>query len=352
MAKSNHVLTRRHAFSTAEVFAWLLLLVVVWFAGKILLITFAGLLLAVFLNALAGTISRSTPLSYGWALALVVLFFVALAGIVAWLVGSLLVSQVSEFLQAVPRSLKQIRSNLEEYELGQWVLEQSPDLGKAIAQGSIPSRVTDLASAIIDFALAGLIMIFVGLYCAAEPEVYIEGLLRLVPLDKRGRAKEVLAALGYNLRWWLLAQIFAMVCVGLVTGIGMRIAGVPFALVLGLLAATLEIIPTVGPVLWLVPASLVAWTQGSSQVVNVVIIYTVTQMIESYILIPMVQRRAVRLPPTLSILAVVLLGLLAGVLGLLVAAPLALVVMVLVKMLYVQDRLGDRDVEVPGGPPR
>jgi predicted PurR-regulated permease PerM len=194
------------------------------------------------------------------------------------------------------------------------------------------------------------IMTFVGLYCAAEPEVYTEGLLRLVPIDRRPRAREVLAALGYNVRWWILGQIFAMICVGLITGIGLWIADAPLALSLALLAAILEIIPSVGPVLWVIPASLVALTGGTTQVVHVLIIYAVTHAVESYILIPLVQRRVVFLPPAVSILAVVLLGLLAGVLGLVVAAPLALVAMLLVKMLYVEDRLGDHSLRVPGEP--
>jgi predicted PurR-regulated permease PerM len=342
--------SRRRAFTTAQVFAGLLAVLVVWFAGKIFLIGFGGVLLAVFLSTLARWLSGLSSLSYGGALAVVVTVFVALAGAVFWLIGSTLANQANEFSQAVPRSLKQIRVYLEQYQFGQWILEQSPEWGRAIAQGNLPSRITDLASSIVDFLLTLVIMMFVGLYCAAEPQVYTDGLLHLVPLDKRQRAKEVLTALGYNLRWWMLGQIFAMICVGLITGVGLWIVDAPLALALGLLAAVLEIIPSVGPVLWLVPAVLVALTQGETQVIHVVIIYAVTHAIESHILIPLVQRRAVFLPPTLSVLAVVLLGLLAGVLGLVVAAPIALVAMLLVKMLYVEDRLGDHTVRVPGEP--
>jgi predicted PurR-regulated permease PerM len=347
-ATLRHHLARRRAFTTAQVFAGLLVLLVIWFAGKIFLITFGGVLLAVFLYSLAQWISRVTPLSYGWSLAVVVVVFVVSMGMVFGLIGSRLINQANEFVQAVPRSLKQIRDYMSEYQFGQWVLEHSPEWGKAIASGGIPSRITDFASAIVDFVLTMVIILFVGLYCAVEPDTYTNGLLRLVPIDRRSRAQEVLSALGYNLRWWILGQIFAMICVGLITGIGLWIAGAPLALSLALLAAILEIIPSVGPVLWVVPAALVALTGGTTQVIHVLIIYGVTHAIESYVLIPLVQRRVVSLPPALSILAVVLLGLLAGVLGLVVAAPLALVAMLLVKMLYVEDRLGDRTMRVPG----
>ncbi len=339
---------RQRLFTIAELFAALLLLLIVYFAGRIFLIAFGGLLVAVLLYTLGKWLSDYTPLSYGWALLIVVVLLVSLAGSIFGLVGSRLAIQANELTQAMPRALKQIQDYLTQYEWGHWILEQSPEWGKALAQGSVPSRITDLASSITENSVSLVIIVFIGLYGAAEPKLYYEGLLRLVPLDRRERAGEVFTTIAYNLRWWLIGQIFAMICVGLITGVGVWLVGAPLALTLGLLAAALEIIPNVGPVLWLVPAVLVSLTQGSQQVTNVVIIYAVTHMIESYVLIPLVQRRAVLLPPTLSILAVVLLGSLAGFLGLVVAAPIALIVMLLVKMLYVEDRLGDRDIFVPG----
>ena len=209
-----------------------------------------------------------------------------------------------------------------------------------------------MASALVEIVTSMLVMVFVGLYCAAEPSVYTSGLLRLVPLEKRPRAAEVLHTVEFNLRRWIVGQLFAMMCVGLITGIGLALVGAPMALTLGLLAAVLEIVPNVGPVLWLIPALLVALTQGTTSVIHVAIIYAVTHTVESHVLIPLVQRRTVWLPPALSVLAVLLLGFLSGFLGLLVAAPIALVAMLLVKMLYVEDRLGDHDIEVAGEPAR
>lgn len=332
----------------ADVFITLLLLLVVWFAGKILLIAFGGLLLAVLLSSLARWVADFLNIRYGIGLAIVVILGVALATVAFLSLSSRLVLQANEFTEAIPRSLRQIRDYLKEDQWGEWILEQSPEWGRAIAQGSFPSRIGDLASSLFDLFVSIVIMGFIGLYGAAEPNLYSEGLIRLVPIDRRNRAREVFHAVVLNLRWWLLGQLFAMVVVGLITGIGMHLAGVRLVLTLAVMAGVLEIIPTVGPVLWLLPASLIALTQGPSQVANVAMIYAVTHLIESYILIPLVQRRTVLLPPVLSILAVVLLGLLGGFLGLLVAAPISLVAMVLVKMLYVEDRLGDHDVQVPG----
>jgi predicted PurR-regulated permease PerM len=342
----------RGTVTIAELAGCLLALLVVWFAGRVFLIAFGGLLIAVFLYSLAKWLKQTTHLPYGVALAIVVVTILSFAGLVFWLVGSRLAHQASELTEAVPSALEQIQDFLSQYHWGEWIMKQSPDWGKAIAQGNLPSRITDLAGSMIEFMTALVIMAVVGLYCAAEPALYTGGLIRLVPLQRRDRAREVLTTLVYNIRWWIMGQLFAMVCVGLITGIGIWTVGAPLALALGVLAGMLEVIPNIGPVLWVVPAMLVALPQGTTQVIHVVIVYAVTHLLESHVLIPLVQRRSVLLPPMLSILAIMLLGLLGGVLGLLVAAPMALVAMLLVKMLYVEDRLGDRNVKVPGEPKR
>src|SRR5262245_20950078 len=99
----------RPAFTLAELFGGLLAGLVVWFAGRILLIAFAGFLLAVFLNSLAHWLSSVTFLRYGWSLAVVVLAIIGLAGVLFGSIGTRLVTQANEFSQVVPRSLRQVR---------------------------------------------------------------------------------------------------------------------------------------------------------------------------------------------------------------------------------------------------
>src|SRR5690606_38372142 len=132
----------------------------------------------------------------------------------------------------------------------------------------------------------------------------------------------------------------SLTCVGVLVGLGLWLADSRLALTLAVLAAIFAIVPNIGPILWLVPALLVAMTQGGWQVVNVFGVYVLAQAVESYALVPLIQQRTVQLPPAISILAVVLCGSLGGILGALVAAPSALVIMLLVKMLYVEDYLG------------
>jgi predicted PurR-regulated permease PerM len=139
-----------------------------------------------------------------------------------------------------------------------------------------------------------------------------------------------------------------MVAISLTTMAALWLLGIPLALVLGLIAGLMELVPYVGPFLSVIPAALVAVLVGPVHLLAVLGLYLALHVIEGYILEPLVQRRAVLLPPALTILMQVLLSDLLGMLGLFVAAPLTVTGMVLLKMLYVEDTLGDQSVTVPG----
>ncbi|MGH6611543.1 MAG: AI-2E family transporter, partial [Burkholderiaceae bacterium] len=188
-----------------------------------------------------------------------------------------------------------------------------------------------------------LIIIFVGLYLAAEPRLYTNGLVRLVPIRHRPRAQEFLSALGHTLRWWLVGRLSLMLLNGVLTALALWLLGVPLALTLGILAGLLNFIPNIGPVIAGVPAVLIALMQSPQQALYVFILYVALQSVDGYVLTPLVQRRTIELPPVLTITAQVLLGVLLGTLGVLLATPLTAAALVLVKMLYVEDTLGDSE---------
>jgi predicted PurR-regulated permease PerM len=194
-----------------------------------------------------------------------------------------------------------------------------------------------------------LIFLFLGLYLAIDPDVYRRGLLRLVPLPKRPRVQDILDEIGHILGRWLVGRIFSMLVVGGITMLGLWLLQVPLPLALGLLAALGELVPNFGPLLAFIPALLLAFTDNSSHALGVLGLYLAVQGLESYVLTPLVERRAVSLPPALTITAQVLLGLLAGGLGLVLAAPLTATAMILVQRLYVEDVLHDAMAEPPRG---
>jgi predicted PurR-regulated permease PerM len=309
-----------------------------WLTGKWLLLLFAGVLLAVLLRTAADSTSRMTGIPSGWSLILVLALLVGVASLATVLVLPSLAEQVDELSRELPVAARQLTDWMRQFTWGERLLRSFED---EAVPGQVVEPATALASTALSAIIGMVIALFAGLYLAAEPGVYLRGFLHLVPLKHRSRAAEVLQAVTSTLRWWLLGQLLSMVIVGLVMGIGLAIIGVRLAFVLGVLAGLLEFIPIFGPPLAIVPALLLALVESTQQAASVLVLYAVIQTFEGYILTPLVQRRAVHLPPVLTIAAQVILVALVGPLGLLVAVPLAAALLVTVQKLYVQDVLGD-----------
>jgi predicted PurR-regulated permease PerM len=190
--------------------------------------------------------------------------------------------------------------------------------------------------------VAGLVLILVfSIYIGADPDTYHDGLMKLFPRPWRKRAGEVLTAISLALRKWLVTQLIAMVVIGVVSTIVLLILGVNAAVPLGVIAGLLEFIPTVGPIMSAVPAVAMGFVDSPEKALAVLIAYVAIQQMENYLLIPFLMREGVDLPPALTIIAQALMALIFGFLGLLCAVPLLAATMVAVKMLYVQDVVGE-----------
>jgi len=193
---------------------------------------------------------------------------------------------------------------------------------------------------------AGLVLVlFLAIYTGAEPKLYHDGLMHLFPKRARPRAGQVLSEMAIVLRKWLVTQLIAMLVIGAVTTTVLLLLGVKAAVALGLIAGLLEFVPTVGPIMSAVPAIAMGFVDSPEKALYVLIAYVGIQFLENHLLIPLLMRGGLDLPPALTIVAQALMTLLFGFLGLMVAVPLTAAVMVPVKMLYVEDTLGD-DVTV------
>ena len=228
---------------------------------------------------------------------------------------------------------------------------QQPTLvARVVEAGTGPAavqRATRMANTLLQGLLAVLVILITGIYLAASPRMYVEGLLMLTPHARRPRYREVLGRLAFTLRWWMVAQLVPMGAIGVLTAIGLKVIGVELWFILGVLAALFNFIPNFGPIISGAPAFLLALAESPTKALWVVALYVGAQSLEGYVLTPLVQRRAVELPPALLILFQVLAGLLMGAIGVVLAAPLLAVIVVTVKMLYVEDVMGD-EAHVPG----
>ena len=317
-------------------------------AAFVLLLFFTATVFALFLSGVADFVSDRTPLTRPWALALAVLLLVGFFVGAGFLIGPNVSQQFGQLTQTIPNSIEEVRSRLEQSGWGQWVVSHAPSAQEVAPSGSdVLGQISGVFSTALS-ALANLfVVVFAGLYLAIDPGLYVNGALHLVHRRKRDRVREVLEAMGHAVRRWVTGRLLSQLVVGVLTTVGLWIIGMPLALALGLLAAVLTFIPNLGPVLALIPALLVALLQGPDMVLYTFVLYLGVQAVESYLITPLIQQHAVSIPPALLITAQILLGLWAGVLGLLMATPLTVVVLVAIQMLYVEDVLGD-EVEVMG----
>lgn len=312
-----------------------------WQLAYILLLGFLGLLVAILLRQPAEALARRTPLPVGAALAVVILGVAALAAAFVVSIGPRILAQLGQLWTQLPAAAAEVTAALEQRQWGQALLArlEPPDDGpRWSALGAIGGTVSTL----IGLAANLVVVLTVAVFLAADPGLYRRGAVRLVPPARRARAGEVLDALGEGLWRWLLGQLFDMLVVAGLVWLGLWLLGVPLPLALGVVAGLLNFVPYVGPFLGAAPAVLIALGQGPEAAVWTALLFLAVQQFEGNVVMPLVQRRATAMPPALTILAVAGFGVLFGLLGVFLAAPLLLVLLVLARMLWVEDALGDR----------
>jgi predicted PurR-regulated permease PerM len=329
------------------------ILLLIYLLGQVmhvLLEAFAGVLFAIFLASLSDWVSRRTRLSYGWSLLAVVLGCLLIAIALGWLLANRIALQLSELREQLPQSVQQLRQYLEQFPWGAVLLDALDRSRDGLSQSINWQRVVGIVSGVANFLVAVVIVLFVGIFGAAQASLYRAGLLHLVPRPHRKRVVETLNAIVYNLRWWLVGQVLLMVVIGTTTTLGLWLIGIPLALALGTIAGILELIPYVGPWLSAIPAVLIALTISPGHLLLVGALYLGLHIVEGYVLLPLVQNRVALVPPALTLVTQAALGEMFGILGLFLAAPLTVALMVLLKILYVEDTLGDQAIDVPGEP--
>ncbi|WP_142850483.1 AI-2E family transporter [Telmatospirillum sp. J64-1] len=322
-----------------------LALIFIWLTANILLVLFAGILLGAMFRGLAQLVQRATGLSIGWSLLTVFGLTLAAAGLGGWWMASHLGEQMDILWQRVPPTLRQVEEYIRQFQWGQTLLDYLPD-----QLGPDGADIGGPASAFLSVFIGALanvvIILFIGLYLAVSPDPYTNGTIRLFPMEKRERVADILDQLGYTLQRWLLGRLLTMVVVGVLTGLVLFVMGVPLALPLALLTTLLTFVPYLGPLTAAVPIIALSLTEGASTLLWVLSLYFLIQNIEGYILTPMIQRWVVRMPPAVVLGAIALLGTLFGPMGLVVATPLAAVLLVLVRTAYLQDVLGEPKEDV------
>jgi predicted PurR-regulated permease PerM len=315
----------------------------------VILLIFAAVLLAIFLRGVADLVNRYTKISEGLSVLLASFLLLAiLAGAIALLAPSV-AEQARHLRQELPISAQKASNFISQYSWGRTLIAQLPSTDEVMAKidaASVLSRVGGYFSSTLGALGNFFITILLAIYLASEPKFYAHGFTKLFPIPKRPRVLEILGGINDTLRWWLIGKVASMIFIGVLTWIGLSILGVPLALTLGLIAGLLSFIPNFGPILSALPAMLLAFIESPISAVYVLGLFVGVQIIESNLVTPLIERETVELPPALTIVFQLALGVLIGGLGLVLATPLLALLMVVIQMVYVQDILGDRDTEV------
>lgn len=313
------------------------------------LLVFAGVLMAVMFCGITDWIVGKTHMKRGIALLLsVILFFGLLIG-AFWLLAPTVGQQIKEMQQTLPQALASVESWVSSQSWGDKVLDKVPeDLSSMLPkQKTIISGVTGAFSTVLGFLTDFFIVVITALFFASNPKLYTHGFTRLFPVKSRTRVLEVLDACYTTLKLWLVAMLLAMAIIGISTAIGYSLIGLPLAFALAFIAFLFAFIPNIGPWVAGLPALLLGLTEGGQMALYVLLIYGGIQLFESYLITPLIFQKTVDLPPALLLFFQVLLGILLGAMGLLLAAPILAVIMVLVQELYVKDVLEKPQVQKP-----
>ena len=189
------------------------------------------------------------------------------------------------------------------------------------------------------FAVSGafMLVLFIAAYIGFDPALYHGGLLELFPARQRGRVAVTLAGVATTLRRWLVTQLIAMLVIGAVTTVFLFVIHVKAALPLGILAGILKFIPIVGSIFAAIPAIAMAFIDSPHKALVVALGYFVIQFVENHLLVPVLMKHGVNIPPALTLGIQALMALLFGFLGLLVAVPLLAVILTVVRALNPKD---------------
>ena len=343
---------RRCLIVAATAIGSIALLWFLWTVGHAVLLIFSAFLVAVALDALARMVSKVTGLARHSAVIAVLTIMALLAGAATTLGTMNVASQAPRLQNQIAQSIDELQAKLQHYQIAAHLFGQSHSSASGSGSGnSLGEQLTSELSSALSVTITSLtdlfVVLIIGIYLALRPKLYYSGLLRLFPPTRQTRAHMIAHEATDAVRRWLTGRAISMSLVGLGSLAGLWAIGIPFPMSLALLAGLLTFIPYLGALVSAIPALLIAGMHGIWPMFYVGALYLALHIIEGYLLAPLIQRRAASIAPAFLLSVQVLGGATAGVLGIALATPIALVIAVVIQLSYVQDVIGE-EPHLPG----
>ncbi|HKH58124.1 MAG TPA: AI-2E family transporter [Rubrobacter sp.] len=328
----------------------------------------SGVILAFLLTILLSII-LSAPVNYlarrGWPRTWGVIAVIAAIAGVFWLLGLALVpaveTQSREFAEAFPTLLDEALALANQaqgfFGLGTQIglnPESLSGIGREILTGSTVSTAAGVGLTAATVVSLAAVVFISTIYLVIRPEPWVNGFVSLFPAGWRQRTREVLQALYQTVQRWFLGQLAAMTFIAVFWAISLSLIGVPFALLIGIFSGLISFVPYLGALISIVIPVLLALISDPFSVVWVILAFVIIQQIEGNLLQPIVMSRAVDLHPALVVFAILVMGTLFGLVGVLLAVPLMAALQVLVRELWVKrmNRIGTDPTPPPREPPK
>jgi len=310
-------------------------LIILYISRMVVIVSLIGIGIGVLISPLLDHLQKWFKLRRGICALFLIIGLLILLALIGGFIGWISFEQGSSLIEAMPKLSAKFHTQLDN------MFDRFPSILKQIKGFDFVGNLKGIVQYLIGgiqsgFVLIGgaLLALIIGIYLAVDGDFYFNGTVRAFPPQHRDRVHDLLKKCAYVTRVWFRALLLDMAIIGLITTIGLLIAGVEFWALFGLLTALFGIIPYVGVMVVVVIVSLITLASDPSQVPWVLLVFIITQQIEGNVVLPWVMKGQAEIPEALLIIVMLFFGFWFGLLGVFIAPPLVAVMICLYRNLY------------------
>ncbi len=322
--------------SIIKFFLVIFFIFLIYYLKDIILIIFISILLALIMNPAVNKMQeKKIPRTLGASILFLIAF--SIMALIVYLVIPPLTKDIATLTTDLPSQMEDLGLN------GSIDYNFSEPVQNIIfeASNSLKAVATNIVSGILTILggfLSAILIIVISFYLLIEKNGTEKFVQTLIPISFRPQALRIIRKIETTLGRWFMGQLFLGFVVGFASFIGLTIIGVPYALVLGIIAGILELIPYIGPILSGIPAIIIALTISPVLALLTFILYFFIQQLENYVLVPKVMQKSVGLHPVIIIIAMLVGGQIAGVMGMVLAIPVTTIISIILVDIYKYDK--------------